>query len=369
MKIIDVINEILKISPLELQHDYDNSGLQVGDAGQKLKNILVTLDVSTEVLKKAEKNGVNLVLSHHPLIFRALKKIDTKDAAGKKIISAIKNDICIYTSHTNFDSVSGGLNDFLGSLLDIDNLTPLVEHEDSSMLKLVVFVPLGYESKIKRALFSIGAGIIGDYTGCSFSQSGEGSFTAPESARPFTGSKGCSNVAEETRIEMVVPRRLIDKAVNEIIKVHPYEEPAFDIYPLINRHAGSGMGRVGELKKKMSLAELAGDIKNKLKIKHLRYVGRAAARVKRAALCSGSGGSLINAAINKGADVYITGDIKYHEARQAEEAGINIIDAGHFATEVIFTDCLKNVLSNYLKSKGSAAKVFTHRAADPFITI
>jgi dinuclear metal center YbgI/SA1388 family protein len=366
MTIVKVIDEILKRAPYELQLDYDNSGLQVGDVNQKLRNIVVTLDIDESTIKKAVKNKANLIISHHPLIFSAIKRIDPKDSICKKIITAIKNDICIYSCHTNFDSAYGGLNDILAELLEIDKLIPLSNHEDSSLCKLVVLVPIGYEERVKDSLFSVGAGVIGDYSHCAFSQKGEGTFVAHDSSTPFIGKKSSENLVDETRIEMVIPRQLISKAVNELIKSHPYEEPAFDIYPLINKKAKSGIGRIGDLEYEVSLSELNKRVKDKLKIKHLRYIGKEKARINKVALCCGSGGSLIDTALNKGADVYITGDVKYHEARQAVQAGLNIIDAGHFSTEIIFVDYIKKYLTSFLKNNASVAKVFSEKAKDPF---
>jgi dinuclear metal center YbgI/SA1388 family protein len=366
MKINKVIDEILRISPIRLQHDYDNSGLQVGDINKSLKNILITLDVSAEAIKRAKKNGANLIISHHPLIFNALKRVNTRDNTGKKIESAIKNDICVYSSHTNFDSANGGMNDLLAALLDIHDLSPMLCHEDSDLCKLVVFVPAEYEDKVKKALFAIGAGVIGEYSGCSFSMEGEGSFVAPDSSNPFIGERGRRNSVDETRIEMVIKRRLLDRAAYEILNIHPYEEPAFDIYPLLSRDLRAGSGRIGTLNKDIPLSTLIKRVKEKLKIDNLRYVGIKTKKVKRIALCSGSGGSLIGEAIKAGADAYITGDIKYHEAKLAEEAGLLVVDAGHFATEVIFVDYLKKHLKGFLIDNGSLAKVFTYKARDPF---
>ncbi len=366
MKIIDVINEMLKAAPSELQLDYDNSGLQVGDVSQDVKNVMVALDVNADTIKKAAIKGVNLIISHHPMIFKPVKKVDARETAGKMIIGAIKSDICVFSRHTNFDTAFGGLNDILAERLGVSDTTPLVSLEDKSMCKLVVFVPIGYEEALRQALFSIGAGVVGDYPHCSFGVRGEGTFAPPESSNPFTGEKGRDNTVNETRLEMVLPCAKLDKAASVIAREHPYEEPAYDIYPLTIKRSRAGLGRVGKLSAAMTLRELGEMVKEKLKITHLRYIGNPKAKIRRVALCGGSGGSLISAAISSGAEAYITGDIKYHEALDAKDAKLNIIDAGHFSTEMIFVEHVRKSLNSFFTSTGNDVKVFSYKSSDPF---
>lgn len=364
-----VINEILKLAPMELQESYDNSGLQVGNTDQPLKNIMLSLDVDDITIEKAKSKDANLIISHHPMIFSAIKKIDARNNTGKKIIEAIKNDICIFSCHTNFDSAYGGLSDILAELIAVQNLIPLINHEYTDIYKLVVFVPTGFEAKVRDALFLAGAGVIGNYAHCSFIQKGEGTFFAPENSNPFIGEKGQDNSVEESRLETIVQKQRLDKTIEALRKSHPYEEPAFDIYPLALKSLSTGLGRIGELPEKTTLAELAELVKEKLKTKRLRYIGNGGAKIKKVAIATGSGGSMIPVAFKKNADVLITGDIKYHEAKMAEEAGLCVIDAGHFATEVIFVDFMKSYLTKYLKSAKSDIKVFTDKGSDPFNVI
>ncbi len=367
MKIKQIINEILSIAPLELQQGYDNSGLQVGNIDQEVKNIAITLDVDLGTITKAVKKNANLIISHHPMIFKPLKNVSTRNSTGRRIFDAIKNDICIYSCHTNFDSAFGGLNDILAKMVGVGKLSPLVKHEDQSLCKLVVFIPIGYEKRVKDALFAAGAGTIGAYLDCSFSQRGRGTFAAPQDSNPFIGERGKDNSVNETRLEVIMRKSLTDKAIAVLMSVHPYEEPAFDIYPLMGVEQNAGIGRVGELREKTTLGALTELVKDKLKIKKLRCVGKEKSKVKKVAICTGSGGSLIGRVIAKGADVYITGDVKYHEAKQAEESGLNIIDAGHFATEVIFTDFMKKHLTNFINANGVLVKVFSDKGNDPFV--
>ena len=293
---------------------------------------MVALDACPASVEAAIAGRCNLLLTHHPLIFKPLKKLSTADPDGSLIFQAIRNDLSIIALHTNYDIAAGGLNDLLAERLGLGATDPLQMTGSEELLKLSVFVPKGHEERVMEPLFRF-SGFIGNYADCSFRVTGTGTFRPLSGAAPFIGEVGERAAVEESRIEVLLRRDDLDAAVAAIKKAHPYEEPAFDLYPLANRGSARGLGRIGDLSEETTLAHFAGFVKQQLGASGVRFVGRQERKVKRIALCSGSGASLLREAAFKGADVLVTGDLKYHEARDAEALGIAVVDAGHFATE------------------------------------
>lgn len=355
MVINDVTALIEQLAPLSYQESYDNSGLLIGDPQAPLQGILVTLDVTPEIVDEACQKGLNLIVSHHPIIFSGLKKITGKNDVERVVIKAIKNDIAIYSAHTNLDSVIGGVNSKIGEKLGLTNLK-FLKPLDGELIKLVVFVPTNEAEVVRGAMFKAGAGHIGNYDCCSYNLKGEGTFRAGEGAKPFVGELNELHYEPEVRIEVIVPKVALSKVIREMIAEHPYEEVAYDIYPLLNTCNKVGIGMIGELEEPLSEKDFLEKVKNDFRLKSIRHTPFLKKNIKKVAYCGGSGAFLINNAIASGADIFITGDVKYHQFFDAE-GKIVIADIGHFESEQftidIFYEYLLKNLSKFavLKSE------------------
>ena len=351
MKIVEVCNYLEQIAPLSLQESYDNSGLLVGDKNWDVKGVLTTLDCTEEVLEEAIKKGCNLIVAHHPIIFSGLKKITGKNYVERTLIKAIKHDIAIYAAHTHFDNVlNNGVNQFLATLLQLSNIE-ILQPKTQQLVKLVTFTPLAYTANVLEALFSAGMGKIGNYDSCSFKLNGQGSFRALDGANPFVGELNKINYEDEDRIEGVFPLHLQDKIVKTLKEVHPYEEVAFDLYLLQNSNPFIGSGVIGELQEEISWEEFLQKLKKNLDLKQVRYTSVPPThRVKKVALCGGSGSFLLKTALAAGADAYVTADVKYHEFFDAENRMLTA-DIGHYETEKhtkqLFFEILSKKFSNF----------------------
>jgi dinuclear metal center YbgI/SA1388 family protein len=352
-----------------LAEEWDNTGLQVGDPGAEVSRIMVALDPTSDVIASAIASSCQILLTHHPLIFKPLKSISTSTRQGNRIHAAIRAGLAIVSMHTNYDIASGGLNDLLSKKIGLSGCVPLQFTTAQELLKLVVFVPADYIEPVRSALFQY-AVAIGNYRDCSFATTGEGTFTPLDGAKPFIGSAGITQKVSEHRFELLVERRNLQRAIKALIAAHPYEEPAYDVYSLQNEGERLGLGRIGHLPDTVSLADFAGHIKKTLSAPGLRYVGDPSARLTKVALCSGSGASLLHEAARAGADVLVTGDVKYHEARDAEDLGIALIDAGHFPTEIIMVAEIMAQITVALVASGYAdcQVVPCHTETDPFRT-
>lgn len=335
------------LAPRGLCESWDNVGLLVGDGKQKVKRVLVCLDVPEWVVEESVNKGVDMIVSHHPMIFNGIKKINTDNATGRKIMSLIKNNISLYCLHTNYDIVSGGLNDVFARELGFSDSVVIEETYKEKLFKIAVYVPAGHEEKVLKAMCGAGAGYIGKYSSCTFRTKGIGTFLPQEGAKPYIGTQGRFESAEEYRIETIVPEKLIKAVVKEMLKVHPYEEAAYDIYETKNESRAMGLGRIAELENETTLSVYANDVKALLGADHIRFAGDPDKKVKKVALLNGSGNSFINCARFAGADVLISGDMQYHSILDALEMGLCVIDAGHYATEKIMIKCI----SEYLRSK------------------
>jgi len=345
----DIIEQLEKLAPVNLAESWDNVGLLLGDMNQDVNNILITLDVTSQVVQEAIEKKVDMIISHHPFIFKPLKRIVESDYTGSVIRKLIKNDIAVYAVHTNLDITWSGLNDELAKKLELENVTALHVLKSKTYKKIVVFVPCGYEDVVREAMTQAGAGWIGNYSDCTYMVQGMGTYRPQEGTNPFSGTLGKLEKAEEYRIETIVPSDKVGQVVESMLKVHPYEEVAYDVYPLDLKGEEIGIGRVGFLKKAITLDQLIDIVKSKLNISHIRYVGDETKLVSKVAVCSGNGLEFLSDCIKQKVDVYITGDVKYHDAQAAEQNGLCLIDAGHFGTENIvgplLTDYLKNNLN------------------------
>lgn len=345
-----IISVMAKFSPHRDAMDWDNVGLQVGDYNSEIKKVMVTLDINEEVLQEAIDNKVDLVISHHPLLFNGIDNIHNQTTKGRIIMQAIKNNIAIYSAHTNMDIATDGLNDLLAEKLNIKNTEIFSQEKELKIYKLAVYVPEENADIVKEAIFKKGAGHIGNYSKTSFSYKGEGTFLPGENTNPHLGKKGEIKKVDEIKIETVVPANKVENVIKAMLKVHPYEEVAYDIFELPLQSNYKGLGRIGDLKEPKSLKEYGKEIKEVLNINKLKVRGNLSEEIKKVAICSGAGADYISLASAKGADLYITGDVKYHEAQLAEELELNLIDAGHYGTEKI----MREGMTDYLQQRITA---------------
>lgn len=331
IRLHEITSYLESLAPLSLQESYDNSGLQVGDREMEVSGILVTLDVTEQVLQEAENLGFNLIISHHPVILGELKSITGKSAVERILLRAIRKEIAIYSGHTNFDAILGGVNSAMADRLGLVNrkiLDPLANH----LKKIVVFVPHDHLEKVRTAMFDAGAGHIGAYDRCSFNLEGMGTFRGGEGSDPFVGESGKMHQEPETRVETIVPASVSGKVVKAMIDAHPYEEVAYDIYPLENSYDQGGMGMVGELEDPMDEEVFMSFLKDRFHAAAIRHSPLLAKPVKKVAFCGGAGSFLLGKAIVAGADVFVTGDFKYHQFFNAE-GKIVVMDIGHYESE------------------------------------
>ena len=334
VRVREIQKAVEGIAPASLAEDWDNVALQVGDPSARVTRVLVALTPLPEVFEEAEETGANFLLFHHPLIFRPLKSVDTGSYPGDLVARAIGGNLAVHAAHTNYDAAPGGVSVALAEALGL--LGPLeVVVPKGSTKKIVVFVPKEDADAVADALSGAGAGRIGDYTRCTFRSPGTGTFFGGEGTDPYAGEKGRLEKVSELRLETVVPDHLLRGAVAAIRASHPYEEPAFDVYPVDGRPEGCGYGRVGRLAEPLPPEGLVGYVSDALDFPVRLVSDPAPGRlVERVAVLGGSGGSFIRQAAASGADAYVTGDLSYHDALLAESLGLVALDAGHAGTEL-----------------------------------
>ncbi|MFN2340731.1 MAG: Nif3-like dinuclear metal center hexameric protein [Halanaerobium sp.] len=349
-KVAEVIQLMGELAPARLAEDWDNVGLQVGDASQEVENVLLALDFNAQVLAEAVEKNCQLIITHHPFIFNGIKSIDAQNQSGKLIFKLIKNDISLFSAHTNLDIAEGGLNDYLINKLDVDNISILKTTSSQNYHKLVTFIPEESFEQVRDALYAKGAGKYKNYSHSGFFQQGKGNFKPLQGSEPYLGKKGSLNTVSEYRLETIVAPENIDRVIKELLNVHPYEEPAWDLYQMENLKSKKGIGRIADLKSKMELDNFLELIKNVYELDLLKVV-RAKNKIKRVALCSGSGSDFIKDAHYQGADLYLTGDVKFHEAQTAEELGMSLVDFGHYGSEKFVRDLLYERLKSSASTK------------------
>jgi dinuclear metal center YbgI/SA1388 family protein len=367
VRVQDLLGVLHRLFPPDLAEEWDNVGLQVGDPAAPVERVLVALDPGAAAVAAACTHGAQLLVTHHPLLFKPLHRLTLDDPVGRVLWQAVRGGVAVIAAHTNLDVAADGLNRWLAELLelaDAEPLQPLAGH----LCKLVVFVPVAHAEAVADALFAGGAGQIGAYDHCSFQAAGIGTFRPGPGTTPFLGEAGRRERVEELRLETIVPQRRLSRVLEKLIKAHPYEEVAYDLIPLANQLPGAGLGRVGRLAAPVSLAALADRVKTLLGCSSVRLVGRPEQVVSRIAVCGGSGAGLIAEAQRRGADVLVTGDVKYHEARQAEDLGLALLDAGHFATERLAAAGLAARLGAEATARGWRLDILVHDGErDPFI--
>ncbi|NUU62374.1 Nif3-like dinuclear metal center hexameric protein [Paenibacillus agri] len=330
-----VIQYMEQLAPKHIAEEWDKVGLQLGSLQKEISGILVALDVNEEIVEEAISLGCNLIIAHHAIIFRPLQGILTDTPAGRLYEKLIKHDIAVYISHTNLDVAEGGMNEWMAEALGIENSAPIKDIHSEQLSKLVVFVPKDHHQKVLDAILNAGAGSIGNYSHCSFNIEGYGTFLPGEDTEPYIGEPGKMQRAEEVRIETIVPQGIRNKVVQAMLKAHPYEEVAYDLYQMDLKGRSLGLGRVGKLKEATTLGAFVETVKQGLKVDRVRVVGELDRPIRKAAVLGGSGAKYYNSAIFRGADVLVTGDIDYHTAQDALLAGITLIDPGHNAEKIM----------------------------------
>ncbi|MDE5678148.1 Nif3-like dinuclear metal center hexameric protein [Phocaeicola sp.] len=331
MKIKEIINALERFAPLPLQDGFDNAGLQVGLTEAEATGALLCLDVTEAVVDEAVMLGYNLIISHHPLIFKGYKSITGRDYIERCILKAIKNDITIYSAHTNLDNAPRGVNYKIAEKLGLSHVR-ILEPKEECLLKLVTFVPDAQAGKVRQALFEVGCGSIGNYDSCSYNLSGEGTFRAQKGANPFCGEIGKLHKESEIRIETILPSFKKAVAIKALLAAHPYEEPVFDLYPLTNAWAQIGSGIVGELEEPETELDFLRRVKKTFEVGCLRHTRLSGRLIQKVALCGGAGAFLLPKAVKANADVFITGEMKYHDYFNYENE-ILIADIGHYESE------------------------------------
>ncbi len=349
MKASEIIRVIEQFSPTELQESYDNSGLLIGSPDTVIQAVLCTIDITEEVVAEALSIGANMIISHHPIVFAGLKKITGKNYVERVVRDAIRNDIVLYAAHTNADNIRSGVNAEIATRIGLTK-TRILDPVKDALVKLVTFVPEAHVAEVRSAIFEAGAGHIGNYDCCSYSSQGKGSFRAGAGTSPFTGKPGELHFEEEIRLETILPKFLLRSTLKAMIAAHPYEEVAYDVYPLANTYPVVGAGMIGELANPVEVGAFLDLLKETFSVPVVRYSGQSGKPVQKVAVCGGAGSFLLGKAIASGADAFVTGDVKYHQFFDAEDH-ILFCDIGHFESEQftkeIFYSLLTKKFSNF----------------------
>jgi dinuclear metal center YbgI/SA1388 family protein len=353
MKISEVIAHLEAWAPPSLQESYDNSGLIVGNPLTDISGILVSLDCTEAIIDEAINTGCNLVVAHHPIVFSGLKKFNGKNYVERTVMAAIRNNISIYAIHTNLDNIHSGVNRKIAEVLGLQNTSILVE-KHGVLKKLVTFCPVDAAEKVREALWAAGAGYIGNYDKTSFNTDGRGTYRGDDNSNPVIGEPGKLMRVNEERIELIYPVHIEGKMIQALWDAHPYEEIAYDLYPITNPWQLAGSGMVGDLAVPLAQEEFLGLVKTMLKAPVIRYTPVPGKQIKKVAVCGGSGSFLLPDAIRSGADAFVTADFKYHQFFDGE-GKILIADVGHFESEQftidLISDKLKEIITTFAVRK------------------
>jgi dinuclear metal center YbgI/SA1388 family protein len=343
VKVQEIITLIETVAPLSLQEEYDNAGLIIGNANMDVTGALICLDVNEQIIEEAIKLNYNLIISHHPLIFKGLKKINGKNSTENCVILAIRNNLAIYAAHTNLDNVLvNGVNAALADKLHLSKRSVL-RPADKKLMKIICFVPEMHAAAVRNALCEAGAGKIGNYDSCSYNSMGYGTFKALEHANPFVGEKNKIHTENEIRMELIFHSYQKANIIRALYNAHPYEEPAFDIISLENTSDSIGSGLMGEFENEMEISDFLNLLKTSLNASLLRFSPGNSKQIRRVALCGGSGSFLIHDAISAKVDAFITGDLKYHDFTETS-GKILLVDPGHFETEQFTKDIFYDII-------------------------
>ena len=344
MLIQELTSYLENYAPLNYQENYDNSGLIVGNKNKEIKKALISLDCTEAVIDEAIKNKCDIVISHHPIVFKGLKKFNGNNYVERVVIKAIQHHIAIYAIHTNLDSVHNGVNAKICEKIGLVNCQ-ILEPKANLLRKLVFFVPTANAQNVKHHVFKAGAGQVSNYSECSFNVAGVGTFKANDAANPFVGEINETHEEPEMRIEVIYPTGAEKKIINALIKNHPYEEVAYDIYPIENKHQLVGSGMIGELETEVDSLTFLQLLKDKMQLSVIRHTQILNKSIKKVAVCGGSGSFLLNKAIQANADAFVTADFKYHEFFDAD-GNLMIADIGHFESEQFTQHLLLEIITN-----------------------
>lgn len=347
----------------------DPIGLAIGTLNKPVRKVLVTLDVNEAVADEAIEKGCELIIAHHPPIFRRLANIRTDNPAGRLYEKLIKHDIAVYAAHTNLDVAEGGVNDLLVDALQLENRSILEETYAENLLKLAVFIPTANAESLREALAKVGAGRIGDYEACSYTTTGEGRFRALAGATPFVGSVGELHVEEEVKVEVVFPESIKNRVLKAMLTSHPYEEPAYDVIRLEQQTNVMGLGRLGYLPQEMTLQQFAEFAKQQLDVPAVRVVGNLQSKISKVALVGGDGNKYIYAAKRAGADVFLTGDMYFHTAQDAQAIGLQIVDPGHHVEKVMIAGVAQKMATLCEDKKYQVEFVQSTIHTEPFLFV
>lgn len=337
-----IIEHLEQIAPLAYQESYDNSGLIIGDKQQEIRSALITIDITEEVIDEAIACGSNLIICHHPILFKGIKRLTGGNLVERCLIKAIRQEIAIYAAHTNLDSITGGVNSKICEKIGLSNckiLSPVQNH----LIKLVTFVPENDLETVRTALFAAGAGGIGNYDQCSFGGTGTGTFRGNDESNPYVGTRGRMHLEPEVRLETLLPKHLAQKVVAALRLAHPYEEVAYDLVALENEYPTVGIGMVGEFSDGMDEVALLLRIKEVFGCRQIRHTALMNRVIRKVAVCGGSGSFLIGKAIAAGADLFISADFKYHDFFEADK-NIVLADIGHYESEQFTKEVLKEIV-------------------------
>ncbi len=358
LRVSDIAGFMEELAPENRALDWDNVGLLVGRPDTSVTNLLVSLNYDGAVLEEALRLRANLIVCHHPFLPKPLKTLRTDTPQGALLKETLIQGLNVFAAHTNLDAAEEGVNHHLARAFSLRDVKILQKIGADPLLKLVVFVPPSHTDAVRDALSEAGAGWIGAYSHCTFTSPGTGTFMPREGTNPYIGQKGNLERVEELRLETILPASLKDRALAAMLKAHPYEEAAYDLYPLDLEGRAFGLGLLGDLPQRTTLKSLVMKVKKTLGVKRVQVVGRETGPVKRMAVCGGSGGDLVALAASRGADVLLTGDVKYHQAEEARTRGLAVVDAGHEATEKVILKPLAARLQEKITGLGHHNKVY-----------
>lgn len=355
-----------RLAPAHLAEPWDRVGLQCGEPGMRVRRAMTALTVTRGVIEQAAAFGAEAIVAHHPLIYKDVTALRYDDRVGALLKMLAERSMALYVAHTNLDASPGGVNDWLAQRLGLEGAIPLVPSPRSSAgYKLVTFVPPEALEAVRTALAGAGAGVIGDYTHCTFGVEGVGTFLPQAGASPYVGAVGRLERVREVRLEVVVPEEVKEQALHALRSAHPYEEVAVDLYPLApHAPAVAGIGRVGELSETLDSEEFAAKVKKSLSLPKVRLSGARVEKVRRVAVVGGSGGSFVRRAKAMGADALVTGDVDYHDADEARFLGLLLVDAGHFGTERHVPRELASYLAGAAEREGAVLEVAAAEESD-----
>jgi dinuclear metal center YbgI/SA1388 family protein len=331
MQIKEILQHLEQWAPPVYQEGYDNSGLITGDRNQEVSGILISLDCTEPTIEEAIEKNCNLIIAHHPIVFKGLKSLTGKNYVERTIIKAIQNNIAIYATHTNLDHVSTGVNDYFAKKIGLIN-TRILAPKKGLLYKLETYVPATNLKEVQEALWKAGAGNIGNYSNCSFNHEGKGTFMANEKANPFVGKANELHTEDECKVEVIIEKHAVNSVLSALQNAHPYESVAYQLIPTENYHPNIGAGMIGELPEEKKWQDLFSELKKTFGIGAIKHTKPIHEKVKTIAICGGSGSFLLQNAKSAKADLFITGDFKYHEFFDAEDQ-IMIADIGHFESE------------------------------------